>query len=149
MTARFSNSGSTANARLPWYPPLSSVTQYLQDVSLLPLILPYFTNRFRTPGACFQPRLQVIALSGDRPGRLAPGEPSLWRILRERITVPDTTEPSVDQILHVGGQVWMGDAFEDARELLARRAMEPLLCPEGGWQEAQEEATERLREVEL
>lgn len=41
----------------------------------------------------------------------------------------------------------MGDAFEDAQELLRRRAMEPLLCAEGGWREAQEEATECLREV--
>lgn len=41
----------------------------------------------------------------------------------------------------------MGDAFEDAWELLRQRADEPLLCADGGWQEAQEEATERLREV--
>ena len=41
----------------------------------------------------------------------------------------------------------MSDAFEDTLELLRRRAMEPLLCAEGGWSEAQEEATECLREV--
>lgn len=41
----------------------------------------------------------------------------------------------------------MGDAFEDALGLLQRRAIEPLLCADGGWQEAQEEATERMREV--
>lgn len=53
----------------------------------------------------------------------------------------------VDLVVHAGGQVWMGDAFEDAWELLKRRAAEPLLSAGGGWQEAQEEATERLREV--
>lgn len=49
--------------------------------------------------------------------------------------------------MHAGGQSWMGDAFEDAWELLKRRAMEPVLCADGGWREAQEEAAERLREV--
>lgn len=120
-------------------------------------------ERFRTPSTCFEPNLHVIAVSGDRPDRLAPGEPSLWRILRERVTVSSTissTVPSlssgvelerqhrpIDVVLHAGGQAWMADAFEDAWELLKRRAMEPVLCADGGWREAQEEATERLREV--
>lgn len=104
--------------------------------------------RFRTPAACFEPRLQVIAVSGDRPDRLLPGEPSLWRILRERVSAPrgQSLHP-IDLVLHVGGQACMADAFEEAWELLRRRAMEPLLCADGGWREAQEEATERLREV--
>lgn len=108
----------------------------------------------------------MIAVSGDRPDRLAPGEPSLWSILRERVTVSgavSSTVPSlsggggadlpqhqhrpIDVVLHAGGQAWMADAFEDAWELLKRRAMEPVLCADGGWREAQEEAAERLREV--
>lgn len=105
-----------------------------------------------------------MAVSGDRPDRLAPGEPSLWRTLRERVAVSSTvasTVPSlsgrgqqlqhehrpIDVVLHAGGQVWMGDAFEGAWELLKRRAMEPVLCADGGWREAQEEAAEYLREV--
>lgn len=70
-------------------------------------------------------------------------------MLREHITAPTSgASPSpIDLVLHTAGQVWMGDAFEDARELLRRRAMEPLLCASGGWREAQEEATECLREV--
>lgn len=127
-------------------------------------ILPLWPDRFRTPHTCFEPNLTVIAVSGDRPDRLAPGEPSLWRVLRERIGAPDagaTNAPGagegggeshlhhrpVDLLLHAGGQSWMADAFEDAWELLKRRAMEPALCADGGWQEAQEEAAERLREV--
>lgn len=106
----------------------------------------------------------MIAVSGDRPDRLAPGEPSLWSILRERVTVsgavsstvPRLSDGSVerqhqyrpiDVVLHAGGQAWMADAFEDAWELLKRRAMEPVLCSDGGWREAQDEAAERLREV--
>lgn len=100
----------------------------------------------------------MIAVSGDRPDRLAPGEPSLWRILRERIeasSIGSSSAPggggggnnSIDLLLHAGGQSWMADAFEDAWELLKRRAMEPELCADGGWREAQEEAAERLREV--
>lgn len=107
----------------------------------------------------------MIAISGDRPDRLAPGEPSLWRVLRERVTAPTTTswsvpsgpgsvgvesqqrQRSVDVLLHAGGQAWMADAFEDAWELLKRRAMDPVLCADGGWGEAQEEAAERIREV--
>ncbi len=129
-------------------------------------------DRFRTPSACFEPSLNVVAVSGDRPDRLAPGEPSLWRVLRERVSPPGNAAISnvpsdsssigggggeeeslrrrarpVDLVLHAGGQSWIADAFEDAWELLKRRAMEPLLCADGGWQEAQEEATERLREV--
>lgn len=111
------------------------------------------TTRFRTPSACFEPRLQIVAVSGDRPDRLTPGEPSLWRVLRERVTVPSVggggegSTPPIDLVLHAGGQAWMGDAFEDAWELLSRRAMEPLLCAEGGWKEAQQEAAECMREV--
>lgn len=118
-------------------------------------------DRFRTPSTCFEPRLNVIAVSGDRPDQLAPGEPSLWRILRERVeaSVMGSVSPpgtggggggereSVDLLLHAGGQSWMADAFEDAWELLKRRAMEPVLGADGGWREAQEEAAERLREV--
>lgn len=107
----------------------------------------------------------MVAVSGDRPDRLAPGEPSLWRVLRERVTAPTTTlwsspgdagsmgaqsqqhQRPVDVVLHAGGQAWMGDAFEDAWELLKRRAMDPVLCVDGGWREAQEEAAERMREV--
>lgn len=103
-----------------------------------------------------------MAVSGDRPDRLAPGEPSLWRVLRERVDASiGATGASgaggggkesrhhrpIDLLLHAGGQSWMADAFEDAWELLKRRAMEPVLCADGGWQEAQEEAAERLREV--
>lgn len=55
----------------------------------------------------------------------------------------------IDVVLHAGGQAWMGDAFEDAWELLRRRAMEPVLCADGGWREAQEEAEECLREVRV
>lgn len=88
-------------------------------------------------------------MSGDRPDRLAPGEPSLWPILHERITSPSKDpQGRIDIILHAGGQAWMGDAFESARELLRQRASDPLLCQAGGWREALEEATERLREVE-
>lgn len=103
-------------------------------------------------------------MSGDRPDRLAPGEPSLWRVLRERVAVPSIVPGNVpgasgerkeghqhyypiDVVLHTGGQAWMADAFEDAWELLRRRAMEPVLCADGGWREAQEEAEECLREV--
>lgn len=88
-------------------------------------------------------------MSGDRQDRLEPGEPSLWRVLRERVTAPTSSESPapIGLVLHAGGQVWMGDAFEDAWKLLTRRAMDPLLCVDGGWQEAQEAATERLREV--
>lgn len=70
-------------------------------------------------------------------------------MLREHITAPSSeASPSpIDLVLHIGGQAWMGDAFENAQELLRRRAMEPLLCAEGGWREAQEEAVECLREV--
>ncbi|CAN0565948.1 unnamed protein product, partial [Ectocarpus sp. 12 AP-2014] len=121
-------------------------------------------GRFRTPGTCFEPRLGAIAVSGDRPDRLAPGEPSLWRVLRERVAVPSIVPGNVpgasgegkeghrhyypiDVVLHAGGQAWMADAFEDAWELLRRRAMEPVLCADGGWREAQEEAEECLREA--
>ncbi|CAN0282930.1 unnamed protein product, partial [Ectocarpus sp. 13 AM-2016] len=99
--------------------------------------------RFRTPGTCFEPRLGAIAVSGDRPDRLAPGEPSLWRVLRERVA----HYYPIDVVLHTGGQAWMADAFEDAWELLRRRSMEPVLCADGGWREAQEEAEECLREA--
>lgn len=70
-------------------------------------------------------------------------------MLREHIIAPssEASPPPIDLVLHTGGQAWMSDAFEDALELLRRRAMEPLLCAEGGWSEAQEEATECLREV--
>ncbi|CAM9474859.1 unnamed protein product [Hapterophycus canaliculatus] len=122
-------------------------------------------GRFRTPSACFEPSLHVLAVSGDRPDRLAPGEPSLWRVLRERVTastidswsVPDDPgsiaaasqqhQRPVDMVLHAGGQAWMADAFEDAWEVLKRRAMDPVLCADGGWAEAQEEAAERMREA--
>lgn len=105
----------------------------------------------------------MIAVSGDRPDRLSPAEPSLWRVLRERIDAPGiyATNASgaggggkesyhrrpIDLLVHAGGQSWMADAFEDAWELLKRRAMEPVLCADGGWREAQEEAAEHLREV--
>ncbi|CAM9986285.1 unnamed protein product [Scytosiphon promiscuus] len=86
-------------------------------------------GRFRTPGCCFKPSLQVITVSGDRADRIAPGEPSLWRVLRERVTAPTTA------------------SWSDAWELLKRRSMEPALCADGGWVEAQEEAAERMREA--
>lgn len=105
----------------------------------------------------------MIAVSGDRPDRLAPGEPSLWRALRDRVDAssigaaraPGTCgveqeshhHRPVDMLLHAGGQSWMADAFDDAWELLKRRAMEPVLGADGGWREAQEAAAERLREV--
>lgn len=139
-------------------PPSRPVPQYLVSVHLAttPPIRAQSTakqDRFRTPSACFKPRLEVVALSGDRPDRLAPGEPSLWRVLRERTTAPRLGQglsPGggyVDAVLHLGGQAWMGDAFNDAWELFRRRAHEPVLCEDGGWQVAQEEATERLRDV--
>lgn len=109
---------------------------------------PILSIRFRTPSASFIPRLHVAAVSGDRPDRLGPAEPSLWRALRERITSPPReTGDRIDVVLHAGGQAWMGDAFEDAWEFLRQRAAEPLLCGEEGWREAQAAATERLRAV--
>eukprot|EP00752_Nemacystus_decipiens_P010481 g9338.t1 len=104
------------------------------------------------------PRLNIIAVSGDRPDRLAPGEPSLWRVLRERVEASTSVlgasggrvgggREYIDVLLHAGGQSWMADAFEDAWELLKRRAMEPVLGADGGWKEAQDEAAERLREA--
>ena len=67
-------------------------------------------------------------MSRDRPGELAPGELDLWKTLAERVASRHL--PPLDLMLHLGGQVSLERAFEDAWALL-QGAIEELRELEG------------------
>ncbi|CAN0376276.1 unnamed protein product, partial [Discosporangium mesarthrocarpum] len=102
--------------------------------------------RFRTPDSCFEPYIRLLALSSDRQVSMAPGEPVLWETLSERVTRGELPK----LILHIGGQVWMANAFEEAWAMLREHMRASWLCGSRngeGWGEVQSDAEERMREA--
>ena len=80
-------------------------------------------GEFVTPAASERgTALRVAAVSRDRPGELAPGELDLWKTLAERVASRHL--PPLDLMLHLGGQVSLERAFEDAWALLKVRCRE-------------------------
>lgn len=65
------------------------------------------------------PQLRMIVVSGDNPMDLKSGEKNLWPDVYQRIQDPD--EP-VDVILHLGQQVALQHAFQEAWTILLRHA---------------------------
>jgi hypothetical protein len=98
--------------------------------------------RLSSPG---QP-LTLLVLSGDAPNVPDPSGESMWTILSRRLNRGDA--PPVDAVLHLGGQVGMRGAFEEALALLkGRRSDAQAMMGGGGWEAACDGAAERMREA--
>ncbi|CAN0098080.1 unnamed protein product, partial [Phaeothamnion confervicola] len=80
--------------------------------------------RFSTLDAAPLRPLRLLAVSGDHPQALPPGQPTLWATVADRLEAGDDAAcdeygyNAVNFTLHLGGHVWLYSAFEEALELV-------------------------------
>jgi hypothetical protein len=94
-----------------------------------------------------QSSVNIIAVCDDCPEALLAGEPTLWCTLQQRLQQKQQQQ-RVDAVLHLGGQVSMQHAFEEALQLLWQSRVDKSSTADEHheqWSHAVAAATERLR----